>query len=137
MRQYPFTNDKGSPLLVKWEFTHESSYIATLAYNWYLISEILLMYVSLLFGNFFSLSKSLYVSIYCIAQNFGGGKLWQIWHNNRHLPIFYATKFQIHYSNYYCKFANIFLAKTLKRSIHQIFILPKFYLAKVLCYMVL
>ena len=36
---------------------------------------------------------------YRIAQNFGGGKLWRIWRNDRHSPIFYPIKFQIHYSN--------------------------------------
>ena len=30
------------------------------------------------------------ISLYRIAQNFGRGKLWQIWRNGRHSPIFYS-----------------------------------------------
>ena len=36
----------------------------------------------------------MYVS-YCIAQNGGKGKLWQIWRNERNSPIFYPAKLQI------------------------------------------
>ena len=55
------------------------------------------------------------ISLYRIMQNFGGGKLWQIWQNERHLPIFYPAKFQFTKiaDVSYCKFANIFLAKVL------------------------
>ena len=38
-----------------------------------------------------------YTDTYRIAQNFGGGKLWRIWRNERHSPMFYPTKFQVHY----------------------------------------
>ena len=53
-------------------------------------------------------------------------KLWWIWQDECHSPIFYPAKFQItkvaHVSNF--KFANIFLTKTLKRLICQSFTLP-------------
>ena len=41
----------------------------------------------------------LFFPLYRIAQNFGGDKLWRIWRNKRHSPLFYPTKFQVHYCN--------------------------------------
>ena len=65
---------------------------------------------------------------YRIVQNGGGGKVWQIWHNECNLPIFYLPNYR---SNELAigskiKFANVFLTKTLKRSICQSFPLLPF-----------
>ena len=45
-----------------------------------------------------------WLGYYRIAQNFGGGKLWRIWRNERHSPI----RFTIVTNGCYCKFANVF-----------------------------
>jgi len=42
---------------------------------------------------------------YCITQNCGGGKLWQIWRIECHSPIFYPTKFISHF----CKTRNFWI----------------------------
>ena len=68
-------------------------------------------------------------NIYRIAQNSGRGKLWRIWRNNCHSPIFFTqpnSRFTIITNGSYCKFVNVFLAKTLKQSIRQSFTLSKF-----------
>ena len=70
---------------------------------------------------------------YCIAENFGGRKLWWIWQNEHHLPIFYPAKFKITKvaNASYCKFTNIFHTKN-PETINS----PKFYPAIILCYVV-
>ena len=55
------------------------------------------------------------------SAKFGGGKSWRIWRNECHLPIFHPARFTKVANVSYCKFANIFLAKTLKQLICQSF----------------